>query len=195
MPHSSPNIPPDLRSLPTRTMNLYLYPMAGWALLLFGLFVLDQTPWALFLCFPLAVWNAGLSITWGRFVTKQYNEGLISQVETRAGVQSVGGMLSAASMMPGIVFLIDDPLAMSSWSTFFGIMIVAAIARFGVDMMVKVPHRFASYFSLTVACLALPINTTGAASVAATVGLFDRAIEDVGAPDDWKIKPHLPDVQ
>jgi hypothetical protein len=175
-------------------MNLYLYPIAIWVIALILLYVAEKTPWALLLCFPLAIWNAGLSIYWGRFVTRRFDNHDITQGETLAGVQSVGNLLAGASLMPGIVFLIDDPIAMSSWSTFFGICIIAGAARVGVTIMTKINHRYASYLALTVACLALPVNTTGAASVAAFVGFFDQAIDDVGAPSDWKLAPHLPPV-
>jgi len=174
-------------------MNLYLYPVAAWGIGLILLYVTDHTALALPLCFPLAIWNAGLSIVWGRDLIRRYDANRLSQPEVLAGVRSVGSMLAAVSMIPGIVFLVNDPIAMSSWSTFFGIIIFAGLARLGVELLVKVAHRYASIFALTVACLALPLNTTGAVSVGAMVGLFDKALEDAGAPEDWKLSPHLPE--
>jgi hypothetical protein len=193
MPNSSSDLSLDLRSLPTRTMNLYLYPMAIWGLSLLVLYVSNRTAWALPLCIPLAIWNAGLSVVWGRDLIRRYDTGKLSQPEVLAGVRSVGSLLAGASMVPGIVFLVNDPIAMSSWSTFFGILIVAGLARLGVDMMSRIPHRYASIFALAIACLALPLNTTGAASVAAMVGWYDQALEDAGAPETWKLAPHLPE--
>jgi membrane protein DedA with SNARE-associated domain len=192
MPDSSANLALDLRSLPTRTMNLYLYPMAGWGLGLIALYVADRTAWALPLCFPLAIWNAGLSIVWGRDLIRRYDAQRLTQAEVLAGVRSVGSMLAAVAMIPGIVFLVIDPIAMSSWSTFFGIVIIAGLARLGVELTAKLAHRYASILALALACLALPLNTTGAVSVAAMVGFFDKALQDAGAPEDWKLSPHLP---
>lgn len=167
--------------------------MAIWGLSLVLLYVANLTALALPLCIPLAIWNAGLSLVWGRDLIKRYDAERLSEAEVLAGVRSVGSLLAGVSMIPGIVFLVNDPIAMSSWSTFFGIIIVAGLARLGVDLMSRIAHRYASIFALTVACLALPLNTTGAASVAAMVGLYDKALEDAGAPEAWKLAPHLPE--
>lgn len=177
----------DIRSFPQPVMNMYLYPIAGWGVLLLLLFVSGRAELALPLCFPLAVWQGMLTAWWGYDAGKKLRRQELTRPELNAAVLSIGQILVGAAAMPAIVFLAAEPLSPSSWSTCMGIAAVCGVSWVGVQQLAKIPRWYASAIALTLAVLALPINVTGAVSVASMVGLYDNTVDEFGLPTQWKV--------
>jgi hypothetical protein len=94
-----------------------------------------------------------------------------------SGVRSIARILAAVGLLPGIVFLADDPLAPEAWGTFAG---VAALTGVGW-LLANFGHRLrapAARLAVLVLCgLVLPLNATGSVSVAFFRGWFDRVVQ------------------
>jgi hypothetical protein len=171
------------RVLPVRTLNLFLYPLGAWGLALLGLYASGYAVYAIPLCYVVGLWQAGLTAWWGRGIWQRFDAEEISREEANAGVRSVGQLLAASALTPAIVFLTNDPLAPTAWSTTIGVLAVAGLAYLGVTALVRMRNRWAYTAALTLACLALPVNATGAVTVASMVGLYDFAREHTPTPD------------
>jgi hypothetical protein len=176
----------DHRALPDRTLNLYLYPVGLWAAVLLVLFVTGYIAYAIPLCYVVALWQIGLSAIWGRGLLSRLKSGELTNAEAHAGVRSVGNILAASSLAPAIVFLANDPLAPAAWSTTIGTAIVAALATGAIALLTRIGSRWTHGAAIAIACLAMPLNATGAVTVAAMVGLYDVVVDTAPLPDELK---------
>jgi hypothetical protein len=172
----------DFRSFPTYMMNLYLYPVAGWGALLGVLFVADRTALAIFLLYVLTLWNAALTVWWGIRTTRKVATEELTRGEVVAGVVSIGQILAVVAATPIIVFLMADPLSPSSWSTCLGVALVSAMSYYLTALVARLANRFTNAIALTVAVLALPVNTTGAVTAATMSGLYDKVLQELDMP-------------
>lgn len=173
----------DHRALPDRVLNLYLYPVGAWGVALLALFFTGFAAYALPLCYPLALWYVGLSVWWGRGLLKRIDAGELTHAEAHAGVRSAGQILAFASVSPAIVFLSADPLAATAWSTTVGVLVVAAVTWGGIGLLTRIGSRWSHGAAMALACLALPVNATGAVTVATMVGLYDVMVDVAPVPD------------
>ena len=80
------------------------------------------------------------------------------------------------SILPAVVFFAQDPLSYSSWGAVASIFGVAGIVYAGAPWVVRLSNRWTHILVLTGAACALPVNATGAVSVAAAVGWFNRIV-------------------
>ena len=167
----------DLRAVPDPLLKAYLYAIAGWAIALALLFAAGLLPWALLLCFPLALWLAGLTGWWWLTATQPTAPDPLEDAEVAAGARTIGRMLALSGLLPGAVFLADDPLAASSWSAVGGVALVSALGFLLADRLAPRVGR-AGRVAILGACAAiLPINASGSLSLAWFIGLFDRALQ------------------
>jgi hypothetical protein len=168
--------PSDVRSLPTATLNLYLYGIGAWGALLLVLLLMSRIEAALPLTYVVAIWQGALTLWWGPSMLKKFREGELTRGEADAGVRSVGRLLAASAMLPAIVFLARDPLEPNSWMATVSILAVSMAAYFGAGAVTKLSNPWTHTGILVVAWLALPINATGAVTFAAAFGLFDKLL-------------------
>ncbi len=173
----------DHNALPDRVLNLYLYPVGAWGIGLLVLFFTGYVAYAIPLCYPLALWYIGLSMWWGRGVLARLDAGALTNAEAHAGIRSAGQILAFASVSPAIVFLSADPLAPSAWSTTVGVLVVAGLTWFGIGVLTRIESRWTHGAAMALACFALPLNATGAVTVATMVGLYDVVVEVTPVPD------------
>ncbi len=164
----------DVRSIPDWLLNAYLYPIAAWGVGYGALYFMDRDAYAIPLLFPLALGQIGLTLYWAARTTRMLRAGELTAPEVHAGARSIGGIVSADAVLPAVVFLVNDPLQTNAQGTALGVLVVAAVA-YG---LVQVAHRLQlmtlQAAILAFACLALPINATGAVTVAEMVGWFDK---------------------
>jgi hypothetical protein len=183
----------DHRALPDIVLNLYLYPVGAWVILFAGLYFAGYAFFAIPLCYPLALWQIGLSMGWGRWLLKRLRSGELTTAEAHAGVRSVGQLLAWSALTPAMVFLTNDPLAPTAWSTTLGAVAISAATYFGVLFL----SRWASYWThgvaIALACFALPLNATGAVTMATMVGLYDVVIHQSPVPMPEVMHPHRKD--
>lgn len=172
----------DLRALPDVVLNLYLYPVGAWAILFGCLFFANYAAFAIPLLYPLALWQIGLSIYWGTGLLRRLDSGDITLGEAHAGVRSVGQLLAWSALSPAIVFLTNDPLAPTAWSTTLGAVIVSIAAYLGVMLLTRLASRWTHGAAIAIACFALPLNATGAVTMASMLGLFDVMVEASPVP-------------
>jgi hypothetical protein len=173
----------DHRALPDHILDLYLYPFAMWGLVLVLLFIWELTEWALQLLVPLALWQALLTAWWGIRTLRRFDTEDLSHPEAQAGARSVGRILAASSMAPILVFFGRDPFALASWSTTLGVLVIAAIAWFGTQLLVHLQRRWAYVAAMVLGCLALPASTTGAVTVGAMMGWYQVVVDHTPMPD------------
>ena len=166
----------DLDAVPDRVFNGYLWPLGAWGVCLLFLFGAQRTPFALWLCFPLAVWYLGLTIWWGIRAARRHERHDLNGESLRAGVQSIGRFLAGASITPAMVFMAMDPLSPSAWGTAAGVGIVGAIAWIAVATLPKLDRRPTHWIALGIAWAALPLNATGALSLATWFGQVRNAV-------------------
>ncbi|MCB9668317.1 MAG: hypothetical protein H6736_21815 [Alphaproteobacteria bacterium] len=166
----------DLRSLPDSTLQLYLGGIVAWGFVLVLLYLFERTAAAIPLTYAVFVWQALLTGWWGSGVMRAYDSGELSSGEARAGVQSVARIVTASALLPAVAFLIEDPLAASSWTAAAGTVAVAAVMWLLIATVGRIQHRVALVLLLALANLALPINATGAVSVGIASGFFDRLL-------------------
>lgn len=167
----------DHRALPDLVLNMYLYPVGAWVILFACLFFANQAAWAIPLLYPLALWQIGLSIYWGRTLLRRLDTGDLSTAEAHAGVRSVGQLLAWSALSPAIVFLTDDPLAPAAWSTTLGAVLVSIGVYAAVLLLTRLASRWTHGAAIAIACFALPLNATGAVTVASMLGLFDVVVD------------------
>jgi hypothetical protein len=176
----------DERTLPDRTLNLYLYPVVAWGLATAALFLTGNFQWSLPLAYPLALWHIGLSAVWGMRLLRMLDRGEATNAEAHEAVTSVGNILAGSALLPAIVFLANDPLSPRSWSLTFGAFVVAGLAVGVRVVLTKVASRWTHAAAITAACLALPLNVTGSVTVASMLGLYDTMVEVAPVPSDLK---------
>lgn len=164
----------DHRSLPDTTLNLYLYPLAAWGVGLAALWFSGYGAFAVPLIYLVGLWQTGLTIVWGTRMLRRYEAGEFTRPEADAGVLSVARILAGSSMLPAIVFFAEDPLEPSTWGVSISIILVAALVYVASPWVVKLSNRWTHTLVLAVAAFSLPLNTTGAVSLAAAIGWFDR---------------------
>jgi len=173
----------DHRALPDHILDLYLYPMAVWGLILVVLFIWELTPWAMSLLIPLALWQTVLTAWWGVGTLRRFDADDLTHPEAQAGARSVGRILAASSLAPILVFFGRDPFALASWSTSAGVMLIAAVAWFGTQLLVRFERRWAYVAAMALGCMALPISTTGSVTVAAMLGWYQVVADHTPMPD------------
>lgn len=166
----------DLRSLPDQTLQLFLYGIGAWGLAMLLLYSIQATALAIPLLFVVFIWQALLTGWWGTDLMKRFDNNGLTEGEARAGVASVARILTSSSLLPAIVFLAEDPLAAASWTAATGTVIVAGVVWVVSSIAARIQNRFAHIAALALASLALPINATGAVSIAVTAGFFDKIL-------------------
>lgn len=164
----------DLRSLPDGTLELFLYGIGAWGIVLLLLYIAELTALALPLAYVVFVWQALLTGWWGLGLSRRFDAGELGAGEARAGVASVARILAASSLLPAVVFLAEDPLSASSWTAAAGTFAVAGLVWVSIWFLARVENRLAHFLLLAMANLALPVNATGAVSIAVASGFFDR---------------------
>ena len=172
----------DHRALSNVTLNLYLYPVGAWAIALGLLYFTSHGALAIPLCYPLAIWQIALSAWWGRRLLARLDRGELSLAEAHAGVRSVGQLLAWSALCPAFVFMTDDPLAPSAWSAALGAVGVSGLAYLGVMALTRIGSRWTHGAAIAIACAALPLNATGAVTIASMLGLFDAMVERAPLP-------------
>ena len=173
----------DHRSLPIYYLNLYLYALMAWGVGLLGLYATGFIAYGIPACSVLWIWQAGVTLVWGRFVVKAHNAGELSRPEVDAGVKSVGKILAGSSLLPAILFLGHDPMDPVVISTCIGSLVVAGAAWGLVNAVGRLSNRYAHVAALAIAGMALPINTSGAVTVATMVGVWDTVVDVAPTPD------------
>lgn len=170
----------DLRSLPDTTLNLYLYAVAAWGVALLGVFLMHQTALAIPLTYLVFLWQGGLTLWWGVRMMRRYDAGDLTRKEADAGVLSVSRILLGSSLLPAIVFVaenpIPDPFPGPGLSAAFSIAVFSLIVWGLSTALIKLSNRWTHVVILMLSSAALPVNATGAFSVAAAYGLFDSLI-------------------
>ncbi len=172
----------DHRSLPNRVLNLYLYSLMVWGVGLLALYFSGYIAYGIPACYLLWFWQAGVTLYWGRFVMSQFDAGDLEREEVDAGAKSVGKILAGSALLPAILFLGVDPLDPIVISTVVGSTVVAALAWAAVNALGRFSNRYAHIIALTLALLALPINTSGAVTVATIVGVWDAVVDVAPTP-------------
>lgn len=164
----------DIRAIPDWMLNAWLYPIAAWGVGYGALYVGGRDAYAIPLLFPLALWQIGLTVYWAARSARRLRAGDLTQPEIGAGMRSIGGIVAADSVLPAVVFLVNDPLHPSAQGTALGVFAVAGLAYGLVQLGHRTGWTSLQVAVLTFACLALPINATGAVTVAEMVGWFDK---------------------
>jgi len=172
----------DRRSLPMHVLNLYLYALMVWGFGLLGLYFSGYIKYGIPACYLLWIWQAGVTVYWGRFVIKAFDGEQITREEVDAGVKSVGKILAGSALLPAILFMGHDPLDPLVISTCIGALIVSGLTWGLINAVGRFSNRYAHIAALTVACLALPINTSGTVTVATVVGVWDAVVEVAPTP-------------
>ncbi len=181
----------DYRALPDRTLNLYLYPLGIWGIATVALWFSQYGQWAIPLCYPLALWQIVLSAAWGTNLLRRLDRGELTNAEAHSGIRSVANLLGGSALLPAIVFLANDPMSPEGWSTAVGAAVVAGLAVGAVSVLTRMSSRWTHAVALALACLALPVNATGAVTVATMLGLYDVVVEVAPVPEE--LKPPTPD--
>jgi hypothetical protein len=167
----------DVRAIPDWLLNAYLTPIAVWGIGYGALYFTSRDAYAIPLLYPLALWQLGLTVWWAFSALRRVRAGMLTMPEVDAGVRSIGGIAAGDSLLPAVVFLVNDPLASEAHMTAFGVVLVGSLAFLAVRLGAYVANPFAHVAILTFALLALPINATGAVTVATMVGWFDTVAE------------------
>jgi hypothetical protein len=162
----------DVRALPNATLNLYLYPVGAWVVVFAALYFAGYPHFALPLCYPLALWQVLLSASWGRRLLQRLEAGQVTYSEAHAGVRSVGQLLVWSGLAPGIALLAEDPLAMSAWSAMAGAVAVSGLSWIGIAALTRVASAWTHLAAVALGCCVLPLNATGAVTVATLIGIF-----------------------
>lgn len=173
----------DIRAIPQRVLDLYLYPIAGWGIALAVLHVWGHTRFALPLLYALACWQAILTAWWRRDLLRRLERGALTPAEVDAGIRSVGHMLVLSALTPALVFLAADPLSPEALGTSIGNAIVAAVAWGAITVGARVGSTTTYAIALVVACAALPVNATGAVTAATLAGWWSEVIERAPLPE------------
>lgn len=168
----------DLRSLPDAFLKAYLYAIGGWGLALAILYPFDHLQWALTLCFPLALWQAVVTGWW--WVRVRGSADLALQpVEVSSGVRSVARILAASGLLPGIVYLAQDPLQPEAWGPLVGVGALVGVGWLAANLGPRISADPARIGILVATGLVLPLGATGTITWAWARGWFDRVIEPI----------------
>ncbi len=160
------------RAVSDRVFNGYLWPLAAWAIGQLFLYAGGQTPFGLWLLFPLAAWYGVLSFGWGLSTHRRVRAQELNHTDVRDGVGSIGRFMAAASLSPALVFMVMDPLSPSTWGTCAGVGVVAGIAWGAANTLPALERRSTHWIAVFVAWGALPLNASGALSLASWLGWF-----------------------
>lgn len=161
----------DLRSLPDAQFNLYAYAYGAWGIALLVLYGFGWLGVALTLCYVVALFVGVITLWWARDLLRKRDDGKLERHEVDAGVKSVGHMLSFGALMPAIVFIARDPLVASTWVTCLSVATWAGLTYALVSVTTRMQNRVGNTVALVLAWAALPLNTTGAASVWTWLGV------------------------
>jgi hypothetical protein len=173
----------DHRALPDIVLDMYLYPIAAWGMLLVLLFIWELTAWALQLLMPLAIWQTALTAWWSIRTLRRFDRQELSLEEATAGALSVGRIIAATSVAPVVVFFGRDPFAPGAWSTAFGVLVIAGITWVGVQWLVKLRRRWSYMLAMAIGCMALPISATGSVTVGVMLGWYQVVVDNTPLPD------------
>ena len=174
--------PNDLRSVSDRVLKLYLYSLGAWAICLLALFTMDRIGLALSFCFPLSIWLGALTVYWWLSTRRKFKAKQLELLEVKAGVQTVGRILAGGGIIPGIIFLANDPLIPTAWGTFLGIAATSGAAWQLVHLSIRLERARLDPVILLCAWAILPINATGAVSLGALLGWFEQVGHITGMP-------------
>lgn len=162
----------ELRAVSDTYFHGYMWPLAAWTIGVVVLFVAGWVPFALWLCYPLAAWYGVLTAVWWIRMQGRRASDDLTPDDGFAGARNIGRFLAAASLIPALVFLAIDPLSRTTLSTCAGVAAVAGIAWLVANFLPKLRRRPATVAALLVAWLALPLNATGAVTLAGALGLI-----------------------
>ena len=173
----------DHRSVPDLVLDLYLYPIAAWWVVLVLLFIWEFTAWAMPLLIALAAWQVALTLWWGVHTLRRYDRGELRFDEAVAGVRSVGRIVAATGVLPALVFLGRDPFSTESLSSVVGVCVVAGASWLAVHGLIRLNARWAYSAALAASCVALPVSATGAVTVASMLGWYQVVVDSTPIPD------------
>ncbi|MCO4747006.1 MAG: hypothetical protein KC912_19570 [Proteobacteria bacterium] len=159
-----------LRSLPDAVHRAYLMPISAFAIALMVLWAVSLTPVALTLLYALFLYNAALTVWWSQGLFRRQDAEELRASEVTSGVLSVVRLLGWSSVLPGVLFAATDPLSTEVWKTSGSIAIVTTLALVLAPWLAKRGHRVTYVASLLIALVALPLNTSGALSMAFWLG-------------------------
>jgi hypothetical protein len=158
-----------IRSLPDRTHRAYLLPISAFAIALMGLWAAGLTPVALTLLYLLATYHGVLSVSWSRDMFARHRAGELRDEEVTAGLRAGIRRVGWTSLLPAILFAATDPLSQEVWKTTGSIAILTTLALMVGPWLAK-RGRTPGVAGLLLAHLALPLNTSGALSMAFWLG-------------------------
>jgi hypothetical protein len=150
-----------------------LRPISGFAIALMGLWALSLTPVALTLLYLLALYNIGLTMWWASGMYARLDAGDLNQTEVTSGLLSVVRILGWSSTLPGVLFAATDPLSTEVWTTSASIAIVTTGTLTIGPWLANRGTRPTGLASLALALAALPLNISGALSMAFWLGWVD----------------------
>lgn len=159
-----------LRSLPDPVHRAYLLPISGFALAMMVLWAASLTPVALFLLYLLSAYNVGLTLWWSRGMYRRRREGELAEGEVQSGLLAVIRLLGWSSALPVVLFAATDPLSTEVWKTAVSIGILTTLALTLGPWLARRGTRPAGTAGLALALAALPLNTSGALSMAFWLG-------------------------
>lgn len=159
-----------LRSVPDRVHRAYLLPISGFALAMMVLWAVSMTPIALSLLYLLSVYNVALTGWWSRNMYERHGSGELRDEEVVSGVLVVVRLLGWSSALPVVLFAATDPLSPEVWKTAGSIGILTTLALTIGPWLAKKGNRPAGTAALGLAVAALPLNTSGALSMAFWLG-------------------------
>lgn len=162
----------DLRSVPDSVLQAYLYAVLAWLALMAVLFPLGQLPWVLTLCLPLSMWFTALTAWWGWWLWGEVQVGTLSIDEAGCGVRSVGRILALSGLLPAIVFIVDDPFFETSWAPTAAAAALSGVGWLAAQLATRLRGAFWWTGLLVLISLVLPVNATGAVSLAWWLGWF-----------------------
>ena len=174
--------PSDLRSVSDRMLKLYLYSLGAWAICLLALFTMDRIGVALSFCFPLSIWLGALTVFWWVTTRRKQKARELELIEVKAGVQTIGRILAGGGVIPGMIFLANDPLIPAAWGTLVGAAITSGAAWQLVHLSIRIKRARFDPIILIIAWAILPINATGAVSLGALLGWFEQVTHITGMP-------------
>ncbi len=152
--------------------NLYVMPVAAWALGLLFMFALGDTGYAIGWCYPLALWWIGVSIWWLRKSHDDIASGKRTRDDVAEGVEWIGHTLAGVSGAPAIIFLAAAPLQKAAWATTGSCIIVCVLTYGAVSALSRQKWTGAHTVALVIACLAMPLNASTAISLGWWLGLI-----------------------
>lgn len=158
-----------IRSLPDRTHRAYLLPISAFAIALMGLWAAGMTPIALSLLYLLSAYHLGLSVWWARGMFARHRAGELRDDEVTAGLLEVVRMVGWTSVLPAILFAATDPLSADVWKATGSIAILSTLTLTVAPWLAK-RSRPMGLAGLAMSHAALPLNTSGALSMAFWLG-------------------------